>query len=228
MSVYVFFCFINDIPKKRGDISMCKILKNLKKKTPDQILNIYSQGNVLPVDIVSIAKNIGISLGSADFSKLEKKDAFKKLVSERGHILGSVFIDDENVQIIYNNNLRDDEKFKHLSEVDKQEKLFRRQRFTIAHEIAHCCLHMKEDEKYHIEFRTEQTDYTTKKERDANIFAGELLIPQNILTSICFALGRRISIDFLSNIFKVSSNVMKARLRFLNEEGHLNDFEFIG
>ncbi len=228
MSVYMFFCLIDDIPKKRGDIPMCKILKNLKNKTPEQILNIYSQGNVLPVDIVSIAKNIGISLGSADFSKLEKKEAFRKLVSERGHILGSVFIDNENVQIIYNNNLRDDEKYKHLSEVDKQEKLFRRQRFTIAHEIAHCCLHMQEKDKYHIEYRTEQVDYTNEKEKDANIFAGELLIPQNILTSICFALGRRISIDFLSDIFKVSSNVMKARLMFLNSNGYLKDFEFIG
>lgn len=228
MPVYMFVFLINQLPKKRGDKSMNKVLENLQTKTAEEILNLYSKENSFPIDIVSIAKKMGIALGSANFSILEKEDPFKRLVQERGHILGTVFIDNDEVKIIYNNHLPNDEKFKHLSEIDRKEKLFRRQRFTIAHEIAHCCLHMRNDERYHIEFRTQQVDYEDEKEREANIFAGELLIPQKLLTSICFAFGREIPIDFLSDIFKVSSNVMKARLNYLNDNGHLKDFEFIG
>ena len=49
-----------------------------------------------------------------------------------------------------------------------------RQRFTIAHEIAHCCLHNDALEINHLELRTNNVSL---KERDANIFAGELQIP---------------------------------------------------
>ena len=58
----------------------------------------------------------------------------------------------------------------------------RRQRFTIAHEIAHLVLHQQEDlhidEAFPIDFRTERSSLAIDdKEIEANQFAAELLMP---------------------------------------------------
>lgn len=215
--------------KANGDFIMCKILKELHGKTADYILEKYGAKNEYPVDITSIAENIGIKLGSTDFTELEKKDSLKSFVQEKGHILGSVRAKGDELSIRYHNALPNNPDFDNLSEEDKKDKLIRRQRFTIAHEIAHCCLDMPIDkDSSHIEYRTEQKDYKKDpKEIKANIFAGELLIPLNVLKDLCLIFDNKISISLFSDLFKVSRHVLEARLDYLKENGHLTDVIYI-
>lgn len=208
---------------------MCKILKELHGKTAMEILEKYGVKNEYPIDITGIAENIGIKLGSTDFTELEKKDSLREMVQEKGHILGSVRVKGDELSIRYHNALHDNPAFENLSEEDKKDKLLRRQRFTIAHEIAHCCLNMPIDkDSSHIEYRTEQKDYKKDpKEIAANIFAGELLIPLDILTELCKLFDNKISISLFSDLFKVSKHVFEARLEHLKENGHLTDVVYI-
>ena len=239
LSNYYFVFFINydeqkdstkqdSIYTREEDKSiMCKILRELHQKSAEYILQNYSDREQFPVDIVDVASRIGIRLGSVDFTELEKSNSFKDMVKEKGHILGSVRAKGDDLYINYHNALHDDPNFKHLSEIDKRDVLLRRQRFTIAHEIAHCCLHIDPD-KYepHIEYRTEQKDYgVNSKEREANIFAGELLIPFNILSDLSMIYNNKISVSLFADFFKVSKHVMKARLAQLIEEGKLQNVE---
>lgn len=224
----VIFCFINNsqdnrFRQKKCEVSsMCKILKELHNKSSEEILEKYGLKGQFPVDIADIAQKIGITLGSMDFREFEKKDSVKDVVALKGHILGFVRAKGDDVFIAYHNSLDDTSEIKNLSEVDRRDKLVRRQRFTIAHEIAHCCLHLDPNKDgINIEYRTEQKDYTNgSREREANIFAGELLIPLNTLTNLCMLYGNRISISLFADIYKVSNHVMEARIAYLQEKGY--------
>lgn len=209
--------------------SMCQILKELKGKEPNDILEKYGVKKQCPVDIVGIAQKIGIQLGSFDFSEIEKLDSVKERIKQKGNILGVAMSEGENVFILYNNKLGTNPDFDNLSETDKRNKLICRQRFTIAHEIGHCCLHMSTTEdSINIEYRTDQADYTEgTRERQANIFAGELLIPYEYLFELCLTLGSKVSKSFLADIFKVSKHVMDARINYLQSRGCLLNIEFI-
>lgn len=193
---------------------MCDVLKKIRGKEPEEILKEFYPKETIPIDVVDLAQNIGIKLSGVDFTKMEKDALFKKEVEKKGNILGSVFVKDEDVEISYSTKLSN-ESVSNLSDIDIEDKLKKRQRFTIAHEIAHCCLHMKDGNGSHIEYRTEQTDYSDAKEREANIFAGKLLMPSNLISIIADILDYNLSLTFLSNLFKVSKNVVKARLDFL-------------
>ena len=192
------------------------IINNLRGKKSSDILDKYcSEKDLLPIDIVDIAQNIGIGLGSANFEVLEKKHNFKKLSGVKDNILGALLVKDNNIQIIYDSSYRDLAKAK-LTQEEKEKKLDCRQRFTIAHEIAHCCLHMQKGQRVHIEYRTDQTDKNNKKEISANTFAGELLIPTKMILDILNNV-KGISISTLANIFAVSEHVMIARMNHLKE-----------
>lgn len=197
-----------------GGNLMCDVLKKIRGKKPEEILKEFYPKETIPIDVVDLAQNIGIKLSGVDFTKMEENDLFKKEVEKKGNILGSVFVKDEDIEISYSTKLSN-ESVSDLSDIDIEDKLKKRQRFTIAHEIAHCCLHMKDGNRSHIEYRTEQTDYSDTKEREANIFAGKLLMPSNLISIIADVLDYNLSLTFLSNLFKVSKNVVKARLDFL-------------
>lgn len=215
------YCF----KKKKEENDMCNILSTLHGQTPSDILNKYGNTNHFPVDIVNVARKIGIKLGSIDFLELEKTEDFKKLVEKNGHILGAVFTNGNDLFITYHNALHKDvekHELTNLSVEEKRQKLICRQRFTIAHEIAHCCLHMDPcKDKMHIEYRTEQSDGNSSREREANIFAGELLIPKDILIQICVLFNNTISISKFAELFMVSKKVMRARVEYLQEQGYL-------
>lgn len=177
--------------REKGD-SMCKILKRLQGKTAEEILDIYAKDRVLPVDIVALAQNIGINIYSVDFTEVEDE-----MEIEKGFILGATLSNDEEVNILY-----------------RESDTENRKRFTIAHEIAHCCLHTENLIDHHIELRSDMSK-DDKREREANIFAGKLLIPEENLRTIHDKLLLP-SLSALVKIFKVSSNVMAARLDYLN------------
>ena len=96
-----------------------------------------------------------------------------------------------------------------------------RQRFTIAHELAHLVLHKDEklhvDEKFPIGFRDEESSLATKdSEIEANQFAAELLMPMKFLVVEIKNLPENLETDEaiqeLADRFQVSVQAITLRL----------------
>ncbi len=176
------------------DFKMCVKLKELNGLSPDDILNTYwtAERNKYPIDISEILFRMNIRVLPYDFSKYDQYDGEK--------ILGAVVADESNLALLY-----------------RKGESKNRNRFTLAHEIAHCCLaHLEEETMPFVEYRHDGV-IVDNKEYKANIFAGELLIPLRELrkfldneypNSIPFS-------SHLAEIFAVSINVMEERLKHL-------------
>lgn len=89
-------------------------------------------------------------------------------------------------------------------------QVIERQRFTMAHEFAHYCLHRYDADKFEdvTFFRSDDSNCTMEKQ--ANIFAGELLMPETLVRSEIR--NGETSINGLAKKFKVSPLAMKVRL----------------
>lgn len=213
------------IKKDKGDF-MCKPLEKLSGKSAEYLLDTYSSRYSYPIDVVQMVNKIGgISLGSKDFAELDK------MLSEEGkpaHVIGAVRVLDDEVQIIYADRLDADKDHLHtdMSLAQKQEKLRRRQRFTIAHELAHCCLHIDSTQKKnYIELRSVNTGTEDQqKEKIANIFAGELLMPRPVINAFVsdpqkygVGIGNEVSIIKMADAFEVSNHTMLKRIEHLQE-----------
>lgn len=179
---------------------MCMPIEKISGKSAYEILQEFGNPNEVPIDLERILENIGISARPEDFTDLEKK-------LNKGHILGLVLSNKQNAIIYYSKN----------------EKL-NRQRFTIAHELGHICNHItpRSDDYAYIDWRIEE-ESETEAERDANIFAGELLIPIKKLKEVYLSMKYPSSSE-LAKIFGTSINVMEKRLEYLgvsyyNEKG---------
>lgn len=172
-------------------VKMCEILKKIQFKTASNLLKEYGIKNEPPVNISLLLENIGISLIAKDFSEIERISG-----CEKDSILGAAISNNDNLAIFY-----------------RADDTYHRKVFTIAHELGHCCIHADNLKIEHIEYRT--INVMDKHEIEANIFAGELLIPYSILKSVYddFIIP---SLKSLSKIFDVSTNVMAARLDYLN------------
>jgi hypothetical protein len=181
--------------KKERVIFMCTILNKIKNKEPYELLKEYKISIEPPIDISRLLKEIGISTIAYDFTDIEN---VKNV--EHGSILGAAFSKDDDLAIFY-----------------KRSDSLHRQKFTIAHELGHCCLHCPNEEASHIEYRLDKTlEFTDNqaKEKEANIFAGKLLIPEEALVKFYEKMIVP-SLTDLANIFKVSTSVMSARLDYL-------------
>ena len=183
----LMFCFGNT--NEKGDNNMCKILTEIGGLTAYELLEKYSISLSPPIDIKKLVDNIGIRLVRYDFSEAEKAGNYPQ-----NSIIGAALSEKDSLNILYATKMT-----------------LNRIRFTIAHELAHCCLHNDNLEINHLELRT---DDNSDRERDANIFAGELLIPYSSLMSIYNQLLKP-SLSVLAQIFQVSTSVMKARLNYL-------------
>ena len=177
----------------REDDNMCKLLKELNGLTADQLLKKYNMPPNPPIDISSLLKRIGILEIPMDFTEIEKIMKYQP-----GDVLGAIFAKDNSLGIFY-----------------RQGDSLNRIRFTLAHEIAHCCIHADTLEKRHIELRS-ALSAVTPKEYSANVFAGELLIPESTLKEIHSRYLVAPPLSNIAQIFKVSTNVMAARLEYLN------------
>lgn len=175
---------------KRG-VNMCKVLKNIQGKTADEILKEYGNDSSIPVDLNKLLANMGISALPLDFTELEEI-----IEVEKGRVLGLVMSKGEKAAIFY-----------------RKEDSLNRQRFTIAHELAHCCLNNVTYEKPHIDLRLNDKE-KDNDEIAADIFAGKLLIPLTKLKDVYLKLAVPSSITLASK-FAVSVNVMEARLDYL-------------
>lgn len=178
---------------KDRDDDMCKILKELNGLNAIDLLTKYNISLIPPINISLLLKRIGIAEIPYDFTKIE--DIMKY---NHGDVLGAILAKDDTLSIFY-----------------RSSDTLNRQRFTLAHEIAHCCLHSDSLEKKHIELRSSLT-VNDSKEYAANIFAGELLIPKNMLEKIHNKFIIAPPLSDISKIFSVSTTVMAARLDYLN------------
>ncbi len=99
----------------------------------------------------------------------------------------------------------------------KANELPTRQRFTVAHELGHYVLHMKELEKGLLEkvdmFRSTET---SQREVEANEFAAALLMPEPAVRKFWNLYG---SIEILADMFCVSLSAMSYRLYKLGLQG---------
>ncbi len=185
--------------KKEVKMSKPLNVKDLYGKTAEDLLRMTNQERSIPVNLKKILEKFNISAISMDFEPMEKSSS-----DPNRKILGAIVCDDDKAAIFYNCN----------DEVNGH-----RYRFTIAHELAHCTVSKACN---HIDFRLDPL-LLDEKEIAANTFAGELLIPEG---SLYETIGKLIlpSIAVLSDIFEVSVNVMRERLRFLNVEEKISGY----
>lgn len=178
--------------KQKGDLYMCAILEKIKNKSAYELLQEYHIELKPPIDISLLLDKIGISVIAKDFSYIEQACDY-----EPGTILGAAISKGNNLAIFY-----------------RKSDTYNRKIFTIAHELGHCCKHSEDLKISHIELRTTE-NILNNHEIEANIFAGELLIPEKLLIQKYnnFIIP---SLKVLSKMFGVSTNVMAARLDYLN------------
>ena len=158
----------------------------------------------MPINLDELVEKIGIKVYETDFTKMvgifngvdKTEDEKKKILS---NIWGMLITVNDQIAIFLKPGLKQNGK-----------------RFTIAHEIAHCCLNDGDINDIHIEFRHTLYSSDTKniKEIAANTFAGELLMPENIVKKYCadFIVPE---INAVAKAFKVSVPVASERLNYL-------------
>lgn len=174
-------------------------LQRLAKETSESLVDKFDLWQTLPVDLTPILKHYGVTLYETDFSSLEQSEEMFEAFDEKGDILGAVVVNNDQIKILF-----------------KEDDSIHRQRFTIAHELAHCCLGSEAlAQTGHVEFRRDLDSNTPHSiEFKANVFAGELLVPKKALDAI-YLLNPIPKLSLLAKYFDVSVNVMRARLDYL-------------
>lgn len=170
-------------------VFMNKKLEKINGLTAKKILKKTKQLDKVPVDLDLIVKHLDIYKFQSTFDDMKEREQEK-------YIAGLVLATETNIGIFYNKN-------------DKMEK----KRFTIAHEIGHCCLHSQNIQEGYIEF-LRNDGFENEHEIAASVFASKLLIPKKSLKRIYKRLIIP-SVKGLSDIFEVPRNIMIHRLNEL-------------
>lgn len=198
----MYFC--NDIlsrylekTEEEGAImgEVCGSLKQIIGKSPEEVLHITEQATSIPVDISAILAKLHMSEAKIDFTEIEQ--ALFSEDEDKMDISGMVLLSGDKVGIFYN-----------------EKDGINRQRFTMAHELGHCCLNGEKLADSYIEFRCNMVS-DDEMEVAANTFAGKLLIPEPSLRKVYEKLTIPV-VDSLAKIFQVSQQVMKERLKMLH------------
>ncbi|MGL5715062.1 MAG: ImmA/IrrE family metallo-endopeptidase [Paraclostridium sp.] len=177
---------------KKNDIIRCN-----KQSIELLALDVLESHDIisLPVDPVLIANNLGIRVYAENFETYNGDKVSGAIVKH----------EDGTIEILVNEN-----------------DTYERQRFTIAHELGHYFLHLKNAPQYERVDMHRATGYSTNipQEVEANNFAAALLMNETtvlkkFLVAKDFGLGVVGSIDYLSNQFGVSKQAMQYRLRNL-------------
>lgn len=153
-------------------------------------LNVIKKNQkTIPVLITKIASELGITIYRAKMSK-----------NISGAIFGKNLGYDNEEYIIYVNGSH------HIN----------RQRFTIAHEIAHFLLHKDKIGDNLTDSAMYRSKLSNVLERQANTLAAEILMPISDLRNYVY--NKEITdVKILSNIFGVSKETMQIRLRDINK-----------
>lgn len=86
-----------------------------------------------------------------------------------------------------------------------------RKRFSIAHELGHLFLHFSDNQKQYVAFRSQILGENRIEETEANIFAANLLIPDEMVEQEYFEMEVQF-LSILAKKFKVSKAAMKLKL----------------
>lgn len=194
--------------RDRGEERMCKKIKELKELSANEISSTYWDGKI-PVSLKTILSKLEIRFSEYDFSELEKGLQLKN----DDAILGIAFTDKDRLGIIYSSRISRDAI-----------------NYVLAHELAHCCLHMEPKEQFHVELKVASDIFsgTNKKsvlagysysfkEIQADRFAADILIPTQALLDYLSNAPNR-SIDDIAKHFHVSKEIV--RLKVINLKGN--------
>ncbi len=182
---------------------MCKILERISTYKIEDLYDLFDEEFANPpINIHQILDKLQVKYNALDFSTLEGTVNDIILPDQADMVMGAVAAYSKSTDGI------------DAVEITVNTKdSYHRQRFTLAHELAHCMLHSQSLKNGRLELRTSMTT-DDPREREANILAGQILIPENLL--------RRVYKDLvfpflpeLAKIFEVSENVMAERLKYL-------------
>lgn len=185
------------------DNNMGKIDNIKSKREAEKIIEKYALPT--PFSIEDLARNVGLQLKLCtpqemwDLVLKEEKKSIEELNIQ--DVLG--FYQKANKSVVLNNK-----------------QSINRLRFTIAHEIGHHIIH--KSSAFRKLFALQDFFSTDPKEKQANYFAGYLLIPDDAiieklpLVSIMLS-GQEIIMSF-SKMFGVSSEAMRIRLKTFKDE----------
>ena len=175
---------------------MCKKLNEVSGMTPARLLEIYSDGvDSYAVDVEAILTKLGISCYDYDFSGSNQKMFSCDPDSE---IIGAIVLRGDDLSIFVSTKCSEEE-----------------QRFIIAHELGHCCLHSATLKNNKVEYSKKSHLESCKHEEEADLFAIELLIPEDSLRTVYKNLFVK-SLSVLAKVFCVTVDVMRRRLGQLN------------
>lgn len=184
------------ISKRRKGSSMCKKLRQIHQKRPEEFL---SDIDSLPIDIERILNKWEIEIAAVSFDALQKD-----LPIGKNKITGLAYAQNDDLFILYS-----------------KESTMKEARFTLAHELGHCCLHMDVDSSCHIELQSANDVHNispnkfeifyAKKEEAADKFARDLLIPTNVL-KLLFSKNKKLSVELLSDFFSVPITQIQKKL----------------
>lgn len=93
-----------------------------------------------------------------------------------------------------------------------------RKRFTIGHELGHGLMHRKNHKFKGLRFHGQYTTEEQKKEKEANLFASNLLIPKSLIIRVLKRHPSELNEEFISDLakrFNVSLQAMIIRLSVL-------------
>ena len=183
----------NDEKKQtaKGKI-MCKKLKELMGLSASKILETYySEADSYAVDMQRIMKKIGVPVYSLDFSELNQ---------ELEHsIWGAIILRGENLAVCVSNKCSQAE-----------------QRFILAHELGHCCLHGATLKASKIECISDFDSKDNPHEHEADIFADQLLLPEKEFIEVCNKMmAPKKDVNVLADIFCVPTTCVIRRLKSL-------------
>ncbi|MEM3448063.1 MAG: ImmA/IrrE family metallo-endopeptidase [Nitrososphaerota archaeon] len=151
--------------------------------------------------IIEKANEIREKYGVDDLEFVAEKLGAKVIEEPLGRIIKEMYIKDEGI-IVIDPNLHPYKK-----------------RHLIAHALAHHLFHRKAKVNYFVEDKERRFDYwlMRKQEKEAEIFAAYLLIPEEKLNEILKQEWVKESYDPISELaeeFQVSENFMRKRFEF--------------
>ena len=165
--------------KRRASVFMCKKISELHGLNPHTILSRYFDASSPSVNAKDILNRMDIYVRKVDFAPLEDE----LYIKGKDQILGLAASSGDDVIILYSEI---------LDPVMAN--------YVLAHELAHCCLHLPVSTEFHVELKTRDDIYqipresssdffkvpsdNALREQDADQFTAQLLIPDILLNKI--------------------------------------------
>lgn len=183
--------------------SELKDVKELQEMSVSDIFLKCSISKSMPISFDRIGKTYRVNIMGTDFTLISQMEKVREHIQDKRKILGMVNIENGCANIYYNNN----------SEIN-----IPLQRFTIAHELAHCIFHYDMlSEKGKVEFLDEDFESDTPndermmREYVCNKFARDFLIPTDLLKKV-YSMTNNVRAKDFAELFLVPEKEMKIKL----------------